>query len=455
MSNSITEWNNQEIYKAVLRFDNGQEYTALSNNEEDNVLVTMNLNESEALTSGNPLGVMSPNRCNIVIYDSENHLVATNTTSPYHGFIRNGVKVTLTMSSDEGSTWNPLGVYYTESFRSVRGNGSYEAVSVTCSDRLEYIGNMEIPRLSAYAGVNVVDLLKELFKAIKLTTSDYYIDPTLSLNMIYSITKGDKLRDVLNSIAQGLVARITTDRSGRIMVVPAFPSVVVSGTLDDKDIESLTISHNKLSLYNKVRVTYNRVDNKPSEILYEESNVRVNPGLNKYENLEISKNIISVDGVYLLTTASEASFMDKVRSPNYLASQGGVDVDVFSEMDKSFFAQLVVEGRTTGTTTAFVETVVKETDAKVANTLQLESYVIQDRDTALAYVNKVADYLYNMEQEIVISGTLTPYLYPSLYINIVSEENPILTGLYLVTQTSINTGESYSTSTTLVKLRGA
>lgn len=450
-------WQGVYLYKCVLTFDNGQVFEVVSGDNASGAKIKgFHVDEKTAVTSGNPVGIMSPNSCNVVIFDPEYRLIPTNVNSPYYGYMRNGVKVNLYISYDFGETWEPLGEYFTEGWRVRKVNGGFEAAELTCTDKLTYIGNKDIPKLSAYAGVDVKGLLREIFLAVGLTESEFYIDPSLDLTMIYAITKGNKLREVLNTIAQSLIARVTVGRDGVVRVIPAFPSMEVVGVLGPTFLESLTVSHNQLAVYNKVKLSYNKVDNRPSEVLLSLNNVLINPGVNDFSNLQTSQNILSIDGVYIEFEGNSTDFdKDRVEYIDYKASQRGIDIEIKSNATEPFYCDLTVEGRTTGVTDAYVEKDVPGTDTKIGNTLSLESYVIQDESTAKSYVDKVVDYLYKMEQEVTISGLLSPKLEPSKYIQ-VETNNHITDGNYLITQFRLSLDEvSYSVSATLIKIRGS
>lgn len=451
MSETLNMWDNSEIFKVVLEFDNGAKYTAISDNDQNNILESFDITETAAELSGNPVGIMAPNYANFKIIDINNLLLTTNTSSPYYGYMRNGVKVNVYMTSDNGTTWQPYGEYYTENWYSDKADGSYSVASLICTDKLDYIGNKDLPPLPAYSGVNVTELLINILKGIGLTESDFIIDPSLSMQMLYAVAKGDKVRDALNTIAQSLLARIFINRSGVIEVRPAIPNKTISYIIDDIGAENIQIQHNKVAKYNKVKLLYNKVDNRPSETLISLNNVNINNGLNMLNNLQINNNVLSVDGVYITTTADEESNIEKIRFIDYIAYQGGIDIAVYSDSVDSFLANVEVVGKTTGVTDVFVESIIQGTDAKVANTLTLESYVIQDEQTAQNYVNKVAEYLKTMRQEVVITGTLPPQLTVQQYIHINSEDSNI-NGDYLITNFNIADGSAYTTTITAVKV---
>lgn len=449
---SLPIWTNNEVYKLVIEFDNGGTYTALSDNDSNSVLNSLDITESSAITSGNPTGILEPNYANFKIIDFSDTLLSTNQVSPYFGYMRNGVKCSLYVSYD-GGEFEPFGVYYTEDWQSEKSNGGYSEVSLSCVDNLEYIGNKELPPLPAYSGVNVIDMVKNIFKGIGLSEADYHIDETLSLTMIYAVTKSTTVREALNSISQALIARIYTDRAGIIQVVPAIPTKEVKYKVEDLYIESFNVQHNRISQYNKVKLLYNKIDNRPADTILELNNIHIIPGLNELKNLQINSNILSIDGVFITTEADEVSNLDKIEYIDYTAYQGGIDIAIFSNKTEGFYGNLEVIGRITGITDAFVESEIKGTDAKIANTLTLENPVIQDVGVAQTYVNNVAAYLSSMSQQVVFGGALCSMLGVQDYIEILSEDSTVA-GTYLITQVNIVDGEAYGLTATAVKIKG-
>jgi len=451
MATTLTSWANNEIFKVKLTFDNGQTYTALSNDDTDYLLVSGDITETTAVTLGNPVGVMEPNTANFEILDKSNNLLSTNASSPYYGYMRNGVKCEVFVSYDDEITWTPYGVYYTENWSSDKEDGGYSTVNISCTDKLDYIGSLPMPTLKAYAGVNVTTLLQNILLGIGLTSSDFNIDSTLSLQMLYAISKGDTVKEALNTIAQSLLARIFLDRAGVIQVVPAIPTKTIAYIIDDVDAEKISVQHNKITQYNKVKLIYNKVSDRLAETLISLSNVSLEVGLNKISGLQITSDVLSIDGAYISTSADDTSNIEKISYINYVAYQGGIDIEVYNATSAAFYADIEVVGRITGNTDAYVESTISSDNATSASTLTLESSVIQDESKANAYVSAVASYLKTMQQEVIITGTLPSQLTVQQYITITSDDTTIDDD-YLITEFNLQFGESYTTTVKAVKV---
>lgn len=447
---------NNELYKVLLTFDNDSVYETFSITTDSNperFIDTVSLREQNSIDSGNPLGIVSPNSLSLRLVDATNILNPANPSSPYFGYMRNGVKVELFISSDQGEVWDKAGVYYTNSWSIGLTEAGITPVDLSCQDNLAYIGNVDIPELDAYGGVNVVTLLERVFQKIGLTEQDYFIDPSLpTINMIYSVAPGEKVRDLLNSITHTLNAKANTNREGVITITPAFPTLEIYGELDVSDSETINFQHNQISAFNKVQLSYNKVDDRPSDNLLSLQNQVLKNGLNEFINLKLDSTILGVDGVFLSFPTDTTDAISYIKSVNYKASQSGITISIDTELPTNIYVNIDVEGRAVGQTTAIAVSEVKARDPKVANVLQLTNPIIQDEVTANAHVNIISDYLYKMERELVVSGFFSPYLTVGLYITIATGD-PLLDGNYLITGVDLTVSEFYNCILTLIKLR--
>ena len=449
--NYFKKWDNPQ-FKVKLTFDNGEifETTTENDNLNSSCCVNLQINESEANIMGNPLGIFTSNTVNLEIVDKTNSLIPTNNNSKYYGYMRNGVQINIYKLPN----LEPFGEYFSTSWDIVREGGDYQTVNITGDDKLTYIGNMEIPELPSYIGLDVTDLLTNLFKAIGLTEENYVIDESLSLSMSFSITKGSRVREVLNSIAQSLIARITLKRDGKIYIMPAFPNAEITGEIEnDEDIQNFTTSHNMANIYNKVKLNYNLISNKPAEILETLNNVELVLGLNTFSNISINKNILSYDGVYVEYDADEVSNDDKISRIDFKGYQGGISIEIESTKQEPFLCNIEIAGRTANATDSYVESTIKTTDAKVANTLSLESFVIQHESDAKAYVNKVVDYLEKISHEVVLHGLFSEEIETGIYI-IINSDLIELQGKYYITEYNMLVGEGSNTSIKAIKIKG-
>ena len=315
--------------------------------------------------------------------------------------------------------------------------------------------------MKAQGGNYDIPLIKKAFEFCvehhmgqkRLTSEEYYIDPTLNLKLTFSVTKGAKVRDTLNSIANALIARITIDRSGIICVKPAFPEIPDElDTLNSQFVLDTTIAHNPDSQYNRVRLDYVAVGIRESETLATLNNYTVTPGENVIDSIEIPSNTQGIDGVYLTYDVTSENYENIIDSIDYTGYQGGVSIVFNSLASKNFNADIVVSGRTSGVTKQSIYADVNTSNPiKVANLLILTSDYIQSKSIAQQYINSVAEYLKKISATIRFNSLFSPSIRTGTYVNI---ENTIetLTGTYYISGISFNFGESYSVNVTAIKM---
>ena len=216
-------------------------------------LKSLKIHEADAKTASNILGIMISNTCSLEITDPDNTLNINNASSVYAAGFGKGSKVVIKRGN------NTLGTFYTDSWKNRVYNGS-NICSIYCYDFLSYIGSQEMPELEQTSNITIRNLLISIFRALGLNENvDYVISSNLTnLTNIMTITKAGKVRDTLNEIAQALIARITCDKYGKIIVKPAFEISETGQTLDlDKLSDSVSIQNNKDVLdYGRVKVSY-------------------------------------------------------------------------------------------------------------------------------------------------------------------------------------------------------
>lgn len=438
-----------EHLKAVLTFDNGKTYTCLSSNTEEqgNILVRASGNFKDSFDDGNPLGIIVSNEFSLSIRDKEDNLVSTNIKSPYYKYMRNGVKVELYLIKNGAE--KPYGVYYTNSWDSKRASGYYETTDLSCTDSLNYIGNKEIPELPAFSGITIQDLLINIFSALNIT--NYIIDPSLNLDLVFSVKQGDRLRDVLNDIAQALIARVTCDMTGKIMIVPAFPEKVVYGKVSDRFIDKATIGHNTNNQYNRVRLDYTDVGIQESVNLASLQNKVIPPGEFTIDGIQLTNDVQGIDQVNITQDVTPTTFEEAVEVKDYKGYQGGVTVYIENKGLEAKTVGIDIEGRVSSVTNASVYSDVADNDVKIASTLILESKYIQGSEAAQSYVNKVAEYLRLSQHSYTSDSHIEPSMPSGVYIQIESND-PVIAGVYYISGVSPNFNEgNYSMSISYVK----
>lgn len=503
MSNS---WTNEPI-KITLTFDkkdsNGNYlqyivYHGLGSDDEDNYATELSIDENEANTTGNPLGVMTANTCNVSIFDKNNYLAPNNTNSPYYGYMRNGVKIELDISYDGGTTYEDYGTYYVTDWDTGYSEGYNDVAIIAGADKIQYVANMDIPKLPAYNGVTLQTLAVNLFIALDRETDDnttgavlsgskipvnsigndndyytntsgvgvykkvsgswqliYYIDSRLDISMNYGITVGSKIMEVFNSMAQALTARIILDRSGVIRIVKSLEGYGSVYELTDELFISGKSKHNTNNIYNKVTVSYNKAGEKAADTLVSNDSITLTTGVNTFSGLQFGNKSLDIEDVYFETPDSINGTTVVLSNITYQAYQDGVDITVSNDTGVEVpGCNLIVDGRYVNTSTAKESSTVSDTDAKVANELTITTDLIQTQTQAKTLASNISDYLLKTNKLTELTTILTPKVTEGdvIIVDLTSESASSFNGTYKVTESNTTHGLDYTKVLTMYKI---
>lgn len=450
----MSDLQNNEVIKVSIRFDNGKVYEVDTLGSNTKCIMSFNTNDSEALLAGNPIGVISSNSADFSIYDFYGSLNINNKGSEYYGYMRNGAEVVVEIS-DDGIVYKPYGTYYVDSWTTDISDLSGRTSSISGLDRLQYIGNQEIPKLPAYSGIPVDILLKSVFNGLGLEDDEFYIDESLNKNLLFGVTKGAKVRDFLNTVSQALLARVTIGKDNKVRVVPATSVSGTVWTLDDVDIQNISFRHNESNIYNKVRVNYINPGDGSKDIMVQLSGLILKPGENEFKNLEFNSKAIDVEQVYIETPDTVEGSLVNIGSIKWTAYQSGIDVSILNNSGIEVKnCLLVVMGRVVLDVGASEMSDIQGADTKIANILDVDNYIIQDSGSAVELANKLSEYLSITNKIIDIDSALTPLAECGDSLSIVSDSLE-LNGEYKIIECNTTFGlGQYNKQVSLVKIGG-
>lgn len=443
-----------EEYRISLHFDDiSRPYVITTRDSEDRAVMSITTHDSEALLAGNPIGVIASNSIGLAIFDIEGNLNINNSSSPYFGKMRNGVQIEVEITSD-GRSYEPFGKYYVDSWTVDLSDTSGRVANISGRDKLQYIGNEEIPKLPAYSGVRIDELVRMVFSDLKAENGDQIVDAgkieidnSLNLSLPFGITPGSRVRDFLNTVAQALLARVNVGKDDVIRITSAIAPNSKTWSLNDDEIYGVNFRHNESNIYNKVKINYRNPGNGTLQSIIELSGISLKAGGLKIDNLQFTDKALDIEQVYIETPDIDGLVSDIT----WRAYQGGIDVYVESNMNADNCV-LVIIGRIVDGVGANELASVAGADIKVANILEIDNGIVQNQMQAASIANNLSQYLTKTNKIIDIESGLTPMASCGDQLDIVADTSEI-TGRYRIIETETEYGlGTYTKRVSLVKV---
>lgn len=445
---AISEYAFENI-KVKLTFGNGEVYEAEQYNTDKNIIQKWTKQKRENNTSGNPLGVPQASTFTVQILEDTDKLVATNTKSPFFGYMKDGVKVEMFRMVD--GVWSPFGVGYTEGWNSNIEYGHGYKTTLRVHDRLTQLGLMSVPKLPAFSSIRVSEVLKYLFEGCGLTTEEYLVDSRLDLNINYFVTQGKLMRDILKELCNALLAVVVVDDTGKIIVKPALTNTGKNlGDVSTEILQSLTVRSNDDKVYNAVKVNYTNMNIGVTHELASIDTV-IPTGSSFIDSITLKNSTIGIDGVSVEYDV-DASTLDKLDSLYYHGFQSGLSVSMMNS-GSSIDAVIKVYGRTADESSAYVyDSRHNEDNINGTSLLELSNIYIQSKDTAQEYANKVLEYLERMTHKITLKSYigLDADCGDTFIIN--SKDSGIASGTYYITSVNVSSGSNYSSTIEAIRI---
>lgn len=442
------EYNGENV-KAVLTFGNGLVYIAEQNNISDRIIKRWAKDKKENNTAGNPLGIPQSGTISLQIIDYNDLLVLTNEQSPYHGYLKENVKIEMFRLKDD--EWIPFGVYYTDGWASSVEYGKGYLTNISGRDIITHISMLEIPKLPAFASIKATDVLNYLLQGCGLTTDQYEIDDGIDLNIPYLIKKGKYMGYILKELCNALISVIVSDDTGKIIIKRAFLQSGKSlGVVDAGMLLNMQIRENGDKIYDAVKVTYSSVAVGVSRKLSEILGYTIKSGDDFIDNIEIPDNTIGIDGVSFKYKIDKDTTC-KLDSVSYQGFQGGLTVQTVNK-GEDIVTDVSIIGRTSSEATAFVYDSEHSTEVNDVNTLNINNIYIQNKTTAQKYADQVLDYLRQISHKVSIRCFFGLDVDCGKTFTIKDAETSIINGTYYITSLHIEGGTSYICNIEAIKI---
>lgn len=449
---------NRKKLRVKLTFANNLVYEASMKNTTDKILESISVYESEAKTTSNLLGIINSNNISFRIIDNAGVLLQTDSNkSEYRPYLGSGVKVEIFedifSTSGELESTSKKGEYYTDSWSSLMRGKVENLTSIYCYDKLSHIGQKEVPALGALNDLSVGSVLDAVFNGIGLVKGvDYTVDSSLNLGLIYPVTKGSKVRETLNEIAQVLIARITCDRDGIIRVKPAFNSVIPEPTLilSNKYGSNFSIKNNTdIGNYTYVKVGYANVslEDVSSTLTSPLRDVHIEAGSPKQlTDIEIPKNTQSVDAVQVRGLWGQDD--PGVRVVSYDRTPNGLNIMLMNDSTSAIDVDVVIKGKSIITSNAYVFDDEKDTSG---NVFEVNNIFIQSEEAAREFANNVKRYILGIKHRYSIVAYIDMEIKCGDYIRVESSSDNI-SGVFYVNGLSFSISNSCQVTIDAIKV---
>ena len=195
-------------------------YTAVQEVYEGRDLLSINLLEEQESTGGTlPIGNISSNEIRIRLNNEDRHFDPANEQSPIHNRLKRNRRIRAWLGAEvvPGEIeWYSLGEFWTLDWR-VPEQEYY--AETTGRDRLELMRQTEFVSSEVYQSHSLYQLAEIILRDYGLAPDKYVIDPALEEIVIpYAWFSRVTHREALRQIAMAALARVYTDRQGRVVI---------------------------------------------------------------------------------------------------------------------------------------------------------------------------------------------------------------------------------------------
>jgi len=178
-------------------------------------------------SNNNPIGDTSANDFSFSLFNEEGIFSPANTSGPYYGKIKSGVKV-IPYIRTKATNWIQMGVFYVNEWNATIT--SLQA-SISCYDDLNRIFNSDPVRPPMKAQYAVKDAYNQTLSSLGITAN---IDSTLTDTIPWWYTL-DGNKATLQTLSAAAVAGCFCDRTGVVKIINLTTPKTVRATITDHD----------------------------------------------------------------------------------------------------------------------------------------------------------------------------------------------------------------------------
>lgn len=352
-------------------------------------ILGLSVNEELFTNNSTPLGVVSSNSMSIKIDNGDGLLAPSNKESIYFGKMVENTKIKLFIAVDGLEL--PFGIWFVKGW----GNGvdftGWKPIELNCVDIIGTLLSKQIPNIEIDNNMTVEKYMSSLF--VGLGISSYKIGAGFDKVFGFSSISGNKVGDVLNTVASGSVANIYASRSGEILVESAIKNMGLDyySLSGSNAVIDGSIIEGGISKYKNIRVYYNSKFKNTSTLLHQIKDLELKSGTNNLNNITINKNIYSIDIVRVLSNkiGNSLCVLTKLRYTN-----NTISLQIDNKTENKISVDLEIFGSDMSDSKAFLDTNLSRTsDANDSSLYKVDNELIQTSEYAGWYSTQVYNYL--------------------------------------------------------------
>lgn len=268
---------------------------------KSNYLISSSTLEEAHRSSSNPFGEVVSGELTLSLVNQNEMFNPKNTSSPYHGYIRRGVKIESFIRPDEVDEWDRLGVFYVSNWDTVSGGMSAD---VTAHDSLYLVLNAPVPSLPIVKNKPFTEIVTDYFSLFGV---DAEVDEAIQLVLPYWFTSGyTDNRDLLTDLMTAACAYCFCNHEGKVVVKSrTVPGDLRAEITDNDQIISAAVKHSLSTDYDSASVECSIFQESAEQSVLAIKAIDVAPGLTDTETTNFS--VEKVTGVRSIKVIGSAS----------------------------------------------------------------------------------------------------------------------------------------------------
>lgn len=311
---TLNDENNTEIDISLSTVENKNNIT--------NYVTSIDIDESTNAQNNNPVGVVSANTLKIVLNSNDRSLFPENNQSPYYGFMNNTATIRVTLTDVDGEV--NFNTYYISKWNSNINSNNPNQVIIEATDLLAIINKNSVPsgtitNRDMTTKESFIFMLNNLNENLDLKYKLQYDESDIKFSdfdkIEYDNIEAGNMSDWLNTVSQCTLTNIYIARDNKLKTDNCLDDKATEsvGTLSDKvNITNASVDTGGLVNYTGVKINYITNTINPMAELTTVSNQLVKPGVNVFDDIDLSNKVFTINAVRLISNTSQALKLNKL-----------------------------------------------------------------------------------------------------------------------------------------------